>query len=231
MNLRFIATCFFVTISFVAGAQIETAADSTKLINDDGKLVFEKVEIEASFAGGEMAWRKFLEKNLNPNVPVDNGAPCGKYTVYVQFVVNKEGNISDVKALTKNGYGMEQEVIRLIKIGPKWTPALQDGRTVNAYRKQPVTFMIDDESFDISSKEEYVLYIGIENPITITADKVKADNLHVTISHGSIVSKGNGNYIVKVNKPGRAVIEIYNAKKGIKEIGSTSFEVKPSTTH
>jgi hypothetical protein len=148
----------------------------------------------------------------------------------MQFVVNKEGSISDVKALTKNGYGMEQEVIRLIKIGPKWTPALQDAKTVNAYRKQPVTFMIEDESFDISSKEEYVLYMGIENPVTITADKVNADNLHVTISQGSIVSKGDGNYIVKVSKPGRAVIKIYNAKKGNKDIGSASFEVKPSTT-
>jgi hypothetical protein len=62
MNLRFIATCLFVAISFAAGAQTITPADSTKLINDDGKVVFEKVEIEASFAGGEMAWRKFLEK-------------------------------------------------------------------------------------------------------------------------------------------------------------------------
>ena len=42
-------------------------------------------------SGGEMAWRKFLEKKLNPNVPVDNGAPAGIYKVYVQFVVNKEG--------------------------------------------------------------------------------------------------------------------------------------------
>src|SRR5690606_11459448 len=55
---------------------------------EDENRIFEKVEIEASFKGGESAWRKFLERNLNPNVPVDNGAPEGVYTVYVQFVVS-----------------------------------------------------------------------------------------------------------------------------------------------
>ena len=62
--------------------------------------------------------------------PVDNGAPEGTYTVYVQFVVDKEGNISDVKALTNHGYGMEEEAVRVIKKGPNWTPAIQNGRPV-----------------------------------------------------------------------------------------------------
>ena len=44
---------------------------------EDENKIFEKVEIEASFKGGESAWRKYLERNLNPNVPVDNGAPEG----------------------------------------------------------------------------------------------------------------------------------------------------------
>ena len=143
------------------------------------------------------------------------------------FVVDKEGSISDVKALTKNGYGTEQEVMRLVKIGPKWTPAIQYGRPVKAYRKQPITFIVEGDGFEIISKEKYVFYTGIDNPITITAGKVKADNLYVTISQGCIVSLGKGNYIVKVSKPGRAMIEIYNAKKGNKEIGAASFEVRP----
>ena len=63
----------------------------------------------------------------------------------VQFVVDKYGNISEIKALTNHGYGMEKEVIRVIKLGPKWNPAIQDGRQVKAYRKQPVTFVITEE--------------------------------------------------------------------------------------
>lgn len=112
---------------------------------EDENQIFEKVEIEASFTGGESAWRKYLERNLNPNTPVDNGAPEGTYTVYVQFVVSKDGSISDVKALTTHGYGMEQEAMRVIRKGPKWVPAVQNGRSVNAYRKQPITFQVTSE--------------------------------------------------------------------------------------
>jgi protein TonB len=112
---------------------------------EDENKIFEKVEIEASFKGGEGAWKKYLERNLNPNTPVDNGAPEGTYTVYVQFVVSKDGSISDVKALTNHGYGMEAEAIRVIKKGPAWVPAVQNGRQVNAYRKQPITFQVQAE--------------------------------------------------------------------------------------
>src|SRR5436190_9486499 len=112
---------------------------------EDENKIFEKVEIEASFKGGEGAWKKYLERNLNPNTPVDNGAPEGTYTVYVQFVVSKDGSISDVQALTNHGYGMEAEAIRVIKKGPAWVPAVQNGRQVNAYRKQPITFQVQAE--------------------------------------------------------------------------------------
>lgn len=112
---------------------------------EDDNHIFEKVEIEASFKGGEGAWRKYLERNLNPNAPVDNGAPEGTYTVYVQFVVSKDGSISDVKAMTNHGYGMEAEAVRVIKKGPSWVPAVQNGRSVNAYRKQPITFQVTSE--------------------------------------------------------------------------------------
>jgi len=112
---------------------------------EDENKIFEKVEVEASFQGGEGAWRKFLERNLNGNTPVDNGAPEGTYTVYVQFVVSKDGSISDVKPLTSHGYGMEAEAVRVIKKGPAWKPAIQNGRNVNAYRKQPITFQVTAE--------------------------------------------------------------------------------------
>lgn len=115
-----------------------------KPVEDENKI-FDKVEIEASFPGGDAKWRRFLEQNANGQVATDNGAPEGTYTTVVQFVVDKEGNISDVKALTNHGYGMEQEAVRVIKKGPKWTPAVQNGRQVKAFRKQPITFQVQSE--------------------------------------------------------------------------------------
>jgi protein TonB len=106
------------------------------------EVIFEKVEIEASFPGGNAKWKQYLERNCNGQVATDNSAPEGTYTVVVQFVVDKEGNLSDVKALTAHGYGMEQEAIRVIRKGPKWNPAIQNGVSVKAYRKQLITFQV-----------------------------------------------------------------------------------------
>jgi protein TonB len=65
--------------------------------------------------------------------------------VIIQFIVDLDGSLSEVKALTLHGFGMEEEAIRVIKAGPKWEPAIQNGRKVKAYRKQPITFLVSDE--------------------------------------------------------------------------------------
>ena len=71
-----------------------------------------------------------------------HGAPAGSYLVIVRFIVSKDGSISNVVPETKHGYGMEAEAVRVIKNGPSWKPALLNGRNVNAYRRQPMTFVI-----------------------------------------------------------------------------------------
>ena len=105
---------------------------------DEGPLAI--VEVDAKFTGN---WEKFLMRNLNGNVPGDNGAPAGSYTVIIQFVVDLEGNVSDIKALTAHGYGMEDEAMRVLRKATKWEPAIQNGHNVKAYRKQPITFVVE----------------------------------------------------------------------------------------
>ena len=122
------------------GTQITEAPKS-----DDEDKIFTKVENEAEFPGGNAAWVRYLTKNLNASTPVDNGAPEGTYQVIVRFIVSKDGSISDVTPETKFGYGMEDEAVKIIKKGPKWTPALQNGRNVNAYRRQPITFVVQEQ--------------------------------------------------------------------------------------
>jgi hypothetical protein len=204
--------------------QTEIPLDSLDI---EGK-VFEKVEVEASFPGGETAWRKYLEKNLNPNVPVENGAPIGIYTVIVQFIVDRNGNISDVKTLTNFGFGMEQEVIRIIQKGPSWTPASQSNKPVKAYRKQPITFVIEDGDIEIIMDKKYILYTGIDNVIKINVSKVKEEDLEVSLSQGTITPESDGNFHIKVNNPGKAILYI-TSKKRNKELGSVYFVVKKKT--
>jgi hypothetical protein len=99
-------------------------------------------EQDAEFVGGQKGWTRFLERNLNPSVPVDKRAPVGTYTVVAQFIVEKDGSINNIKALTHNGFGMEEEVVRMLIKSPKWVPAQQFGKKVRAYRRQPVTFVV-----------------------------------------------------------------------------------------
>ncbi|MEP7237865.1 MAG: energy transducer TonB [Ferruginibacter sp.] len=108
-------------------------------------IVYTKVSVEASFPGGDEAWREYLMKNLKANVPVKKKAPAGIYRVVVKFIVSKDGTLTGIEAETAHGYGMEEEVIRIIKKGPNWTPALIDKKPVNAYRRQPVTFAVEEK--------------------------------------------------------------------------------------
>jgi len=101
--------------------------------------ILDRVEINAKFTGN---WQKFLERNLNPEVPVNNGAPTGNYAIDIQFVVDVEGNVSDIKPLTNLGYGMEQEAVRVLKKATKWEPAFQNGHKVKAYRRQRIIFQV-----------------------------------------------------------------------------------------
>ncbi|MCU7551916.1 energy transducer TonB [Chitinophagaceae bacterium LB-8] len=105
----------------------------------------DSVEVEADFPGGVTEFTNFLNNHLNPDVPINKGAPAGKYQVVAQFIIDIDGSVTNAKALTNCGFGMEQELIRAIKLSPKWKPAIQYGRPVKAYRKQPITFVIEEE--------------------------------------------------------------------------------------
>ena len=109
----------------------------------DDNNVFTSVQVEASFSEGNTGWVRFLQKNLNAGIPIDNDAPAGSYTVMIKFIVYKDGSVRDVAATTNHGYGMEAEAIRAIKKSGKWKQSRQNGAEVNAYRKQPITFVVE----------------------------------------------------------------------------------------
>jgi hypothetical protein len=98
------------------------------------KKIYTKVEITSPFPGGDSAWIKSLEENLNRSIPYRNGAKKGKYFVSVAFIVTKDGTISEVKALTNNGHGMETELVSAIKKRSSWFPAPYQGRPVRPLR-------------------------------------------------------------------------------------------------
>ncbi len=106
------------------------------------------VEREARFKGGAEGWRKFLEKHLNANVAVASGAPAGQYKVKVQFIVSKEGYVSNVKAveIPKECKPCAAEVVSVLLDGPQWESAIQDNEPVKYQAIQYVTFAVEEAS-------------------------------------------------------------------------------------
>jgi protein TonB len=118
--------------------------EAPKKDEEDYDKTFTKVEIESDFPGGAGAWLRYLNKNLRyPDDAVNNEI---QGTVVVQFIVDKEGNVSDVNAIggPESG-GLREEAVRVIKKSGKWIPAVQNGRQVKSYKKQPIVFKLESQ--------------------------------------------------------------------------------------
>lgn len=131
-------------IEKITGYKVKPIDIETKESNYNNKI-FTVVQIPAEFPGGLPAWVKYIERNLNRDLPVDNRAPPGKYIVIVSFIVDKNGNLSEVKAENDPGYGTAEEAVRVIKKGPLWKPATQNGRYVIYRHRQSITFFVSEE--------------------------------------------------------------------------------------
>lgn len=116
------------------GTQVVSAPVEKK---EDEDKIFTKVEKEASFPGGNDAWRKYVTRAIQAELDEFTESDYG--TVTVKFVVDKQGNVSDVQAINMKGTKLAEVAVNAIRKGPKWIPAQQNGRYVNAYRLQPVT--------------------------------------------------------------------------------------------
>ncbi len=89
-------------------------------------------------------WRRHLERALLPLIEKKAAQGIsGNFTVVVRFIVDLNGNLDDVRALTKYGHGIEEGVIDILKKGPAWTPGSVHGKKVKSYHTQPVTFQIN----------------------------------------------------------------------------------------
>ena len=149
----------------VSGYQAtKTGPAPIQVVTEKGNVIFVNMESIPQFPGGKDAWRKFLTGNIRANVPVDHGAPAGRYTVVLKFIVNTDGTLSDISFENDPGYGTCAEAIRLMKTSPKWVPATQNGKKVRAYTKQPITFgVIEQDDAKPANKTSLYRFNGTNN--------------------------------------------------------------------
>ncbi len=103
--------------------------------------IFTVVEQNAEFPGGQSAMGKFLQKNLRYPPPAQRANVSGK--VFLSFVVDRNGDISDVSVLKGLGFGCDEEAMRVVKAMPKWNPGKQSGRSVKSKFNLPISFVLE----------------------------------------------------------------------------------------
>jgi len=93
--------------------------------------------------GGASAWGKFLQKNLKyPGMAIDQGV-SGR--VWVSFIVEKDGHLSNIVVDRGAGYGMDEEALRVLKLAPAWKPGMQNGQPVRVKYNIPINFLLGDQ--------------------------------------------------------------------------------------
>jgi protein TonB len=102
--------------------------------------VFMRSELMPEFPGGEAALFAFLAREIHyPRLARESGISG---TVYLRFVVDREGNIREVESLRDIGGGCADEAIRVVKRMPRWAPGKQNGQEVNVLFHLPVRFSL-----------------------------------------------------------------------------------------
>ena len=125
-----------------ASATIDKDEMKNAKVEKDKNGVYTKVEVMPVYEGNDQALNDYVNsKIVYPEQAVENNI---EGTVRVQFVVNENGTISDVKTVgTKLGYGLEEEAISVVRNLPKWTPGKVGGKNVKTRLSVPITYKLE----------------------------------------------------------------------------------------
>ena len=114
---------------------------SQEVANDDNQ-VFMIVQTPPKFPGGV---NKYLADSIN--YPDDARKNNAEGTVYVSFIVEKDGSVSSVKVLRgSNNASLDKEAVRVVSTMPKWTPGMQNGHTVRVQYTVPIHFVLSGDN-------------------------------------------------------------------------------------
>jgi periplasmic protein TonB len=122
--------------------KVESNQDDKKPIDDNADKVidFTGVSEKPEFLGGVELMNKFIVDNVKyPDLARDYKI---QGTVFLSFIVEPDGSLSDVKVLNGIGAGCDEEAERVVKIMPKWTPGKQNSKSVRVRVVIPMKFII-----------------------------------------------------------------------------------------
>jgi protein TonB len=100
------------------------------------------VEVLPEPYGGATAWQKFLQKNIHYPPQASEAGVQGK--VFLSFIVEMDGRLSNITVERGIGSGLSEEAVRVLKLAPAWKPGIQNGHKVRVKYTIPINFVIPD---------------------------------------------------------------------------------------
>jgi len=122
-------------------SKCEKVTENVPVVNQSSEEpVYSTAEKMPEFPGGQTAMTKFIAENIKyPKEAKEKGI---KGTVFINFIIDKEGNVTHSKVLKGIGGGCDEEALRVINMMPKWTPGEQVGKKVLVKINVPIRFVL-----------------------------------------------------------------------------------------
>lgn len=118
----------------------EIKLDDTPPVIEKPEEIYDYTEVQASFVGGMDAWYSYLKKNLTyPKLEQRAGI---EGTVFLRFVINKDGSIEDIQVLRSASEGLDAAAIAVVQNSPKWEPGRFRGKAVRSRMTIPIRFKL-----------------------------------------------------------------------------------------
>ena len=133
---------FTLPVTFRLSGDAPKQAAEAKQPEATGDEIFKVVEDRPQFPGGDAELMKFLQQNVKYPKEAQEQGKQGR--VIVQFVVEKDGSITDAKVLKPVDPLLDAEALRVVNLMPKWTPGKQRGKAVRVHFTIPVTFRLSN---------------------------------------------------------------------------------------
>lgn len=125
--MKYLAIIFLMLFSTQTQAQEEQTESNENIYNTAG------IKVQPEFPGGMTEFYKYISQNYKtPNIKRLKGK------VYVAFIIEKDGNLSDIKVIRDIGHGTGAEAVRILKACPAWKPGEMNGEKVRVQYSLPI---------------------------------------------------------------------------------------------
>ena len=187
-------------------------------------LVFEVVEQPPRFPGGEIELMKYLQSSIK--YPTDAQKRNAQGRVILQFIVEKDGSVSNIRAVRPIDPSLDAEAIRVVNSMPKWEPARQRGQAVRVRYTMPVQFRLqgkdgiipDPESDQAKNTDKDVMVVGFANQALKTSISGDGKNVMYIVDGKQVPS------LEGVNQSDVATVNVLKNQESLEKYGAKGMD-------